>query len=86
MESSYLPVAQSTSNDRNVADCIGGGNDVLSLSTSGAPTSAHYQLTFLLHADNCQSNKNQSSGEVRSCSLPNCSTVKPVLSHMITCH
>ncbi|GIY84842.1 histone acetyltransferase [Caerostris darwini] len=43
------------------------------------------QLLRLLHAYDCRRNDVQSCGESTPCSLPNCATMKHVLSHMTTC-
>ncbi|GIX98126.1 hypothetical protein CDAR_223511 [Caerostris darwini] len=42
-------------------------------------------LVLILHAYKCRSNDNESSGESTPCSLPNCATIKHVLSHMKVC-
>ncbi|GIX98723.1 CREB-binding protein [Caerostris darwini] len=43
------------------------------------------QLVLILHAYRCLSNDNESSEESTYCSLPNCATMKHVLSHMKVC-
>ncbi|GFX43554.1 histone lysine acetyltransferase CREBBP [Trichonephila clavipes] len=90
---------QSTLSDQNAGACTGGGvNAAPSSSAAGAATFmtsllssdqdkklVQKKLVLLMHAYKCQSNEDQMSGEGKPCFLPNCPTMKRMLSHITTC-
>ncbi|GIY26891.1 CREB-binding protein [Caerostris darwini] len=101
MQNSNLPMArtageQSTSDEHNAVPCSG---STVNTATAGAIANStpsrtavqektrliQLQLALILHAYRCRSNDNESSGESIPCSLPNCATMKHVLSHMKVC-
>ncbi|GFX43571.1 histone acetyltransferase p300 [Trichonephila clavipes] len=92
---------QSTSSDhQNAATYIGGGvNAAPSSATADVATVVppsltadrekiklkQLQIVLLMHAHSCPSNENQSGGDLKQCSLANCSSIKRLLNHMNTC-
>ncbi|GIX82048.1 histone acetyltransferase [Caerostris extrusa] len=99
MQNSNLPVAQNAGEQKAVPSSGSAVNTATTVATAGAIANSapsrtavqektrliQLQLAVMLHAYRCKINNNESSGESTPCSLPNCATMKHLLSHMKEC-